>query len=124
VLEKFSLRTDTPKKFKYKRIRDYLVKRLEVEEEARILNPVEAVKDFELEVEFRSVDTIPATRLASSFQPATLRIQPKNEQPKTSQMQSLPGTAATRNEVNDLVNKMLQLKINKASLKQSLWAFQ
>jgi hypothetical protein len=84
VLEKFSLRTDTLKKFEYRRIRDYLIKRLEVKEEARMLNSAEAVKDFEPEVEFRSTDAISATRLASSFQPATLRILPKNEQPKTS----------------------------------------
>ncbi|KAF1937820.1 hypothetical protein EJ02DRAFT_458409 [Clathrospora elynae] len=46
VLEKFRLRTDSPKTFVYAKIRDYLTKRLEVKEGARMLNPAEAVKDF------------------------------------------------------------------------------
>jgi hypothetical protein len=44
-----------------------------------MLNLAEAVKDFEPEVKFRRADTISATRLASSFQPTTLRILLKNE---------------------------------------------
>jgi hypothetical protein len=53
VLERFGLRTDSLKTFNYRKIRDYLTKRLEVEEEARMLNLAEAVKEFELEVEFK-----------------------------------------------------------------------
>jgi hypothetical protein len=52
VLEKYSLRTDNPKAFSYKRISNYLTTRLELEEEARMLNSSEAIKEVTQEVEF------------------------------------------------------------------------
>ncbi|EFQ85995.1 hypothetical protein PTT_18871, partial [Pyrenophora teres f. teres 0-1] len=52
VLERFQLRTDKPSSFNYKKISNYLSKRLEIEEDTRILNLKKAVKEFTLEVEF------------------------------------------------------------------------
>jgi hypothetical protein len=53
VLKRHSLQTDNLKSFDYKKIRDYLTKRVEVEEEARMLNLEEAIKEFEPTVEFK-----------------------------------------------------------------------
>jgi hypothetical protein len=136
VLERFSLRTDSPKSFEYKKIRDYLAKRLEIEEEARMLNPTEAVKEFEPEVEFKVNEmTNPAPvadrqpelsqpMVSNTFRPAVLNMPPKSEQPKPSRMQSPPGTAATKNEVSALVDKMLHLSLNKVALEQEPWIIQ
>jgi hypothetical protein len=134
VLEKFQLKTDNPKSFDYKKIRDYLKKRLETEEEARLLNPAEAVKELEQEEEFvidQSKDaqkpplewkTAPS-HYAKAFQPATLHIPTANEQPKSDQKQAPPGTAPTKAEVDQLVDKMMQLKLNKTSLEMEPWNF-
>jgi hypothetical protein len=130
ILEKFGLRTDEPKKFDYKKIRDYLSKRLEVEEEARMLNPSEAIKEIEQDEEFEidprnSQNVVKPAHVAvppNTFQPATLHVPVYQDyrEPK----QSPPGTAPTRNEVEGLVDKMLNLKINKASLDLEPWKHQ
>jgi hypothetical protein len=102
-----------------------------------MLNPAEAIKEFEPELEFKvnlteddnaKANVIELAKTApgpmNAFQPGTLRAFPKTEALKNNRMQSPPGTDPTKNEVNDLVDKMLQLKINKVSLEQSPWALQ
>ncbi|KAF7446281.1 Asp-protease-2 domain containing protein [Pyrenophora tritici-repentis] len=138
VLEKFQLRTDSPLSFDYKKISDYLSKRMEVEEDARMLNPAEAIKEFEPEAEFdiaaakeaqaKSLKqpAIPDQKLI--FQPPSLNI-PLREYdqkpaPKPAQKQLPPGSAPTKNEVDGLVDKMLQLKLNKANLEIEPWSLQ
>lgn len=133
VLERFSLRTDSPKTFDYKKIRDYLTKRLEVEEEARMLNPAEAIKEFEPEVEFK-VNQItenakptreePTQPVQNTFQPGVLQLPARTVTPKEHQKQSPPGAALTKTEVNDLVDKMLQLKLNRMEVEKMPWMIQ
>jgi len=133
VLERFSLRTDTPKSFNYKKIRDYLTTRLEVEEEARMLNPSEAVKELVPEVDFTvspkndqtEYPAVPQYHKAPpGFQPPKLQMQLRDDSPKALPTQSPPGKAPTRNEVDELVDKMFDLKINRASLELEPWKSQ
>ena len=43
--------------------------------------------------------------------------------PKVIQKQAPPGAVPTKSEVDQLINKMAQLKINKASLEMEPWSF-
>jgi hypothetical protein len=135
VLDKFNLKTDNPKSFSYTRIRDYLTTRLEVEEEARMLNPSEAVKEIAPEIEFNPSQPMalqqpqqpaPAAleNYARVFQPPRLNVPLRDEPLRYQSTQSPPGKAATNSEVDDLVNKMLDLKINRASLEMEPWKVQ
>jgi hypothetical protein len=135
VLEKFSLRTDNPKAFSYKKISDYLTTRLELEEEARMLNPSEAIKEVTQEVEFTpsqlttaqyapAMAYIPPPTQVQVFQPPKLNVPMRDNPYKHQATQSPPGKAPTNTEVDDLVNKMLDLKINRASLEVEPWKMQ
>ncbi|EFQ92691.1 hypothetical protein PTT_10158 [Pyrenophora teres f. teres 0-1] len=70
VLERFQLRTDEPSSFNYKKISDYLSKRLEIEEDARMLNLKEVVKEFTPEVEFDLAAAKASQEAAYKQQPA------------------------------------------------------
>jgi hypothetical protein len=138
ILKKYRLRTDKPKDFQYKKIRDYLTKRLETEEEARMLNPSEAIKEFEPEVEFKvnqitegqsnatgpQHTTIAGTTTQNAFRPATLQVPLRNSAPNDNRSQSPPGAAPTKSEVDGLVDKMLQLKLNHMAFAEQPWSFQ
>ncbi|CAN9171404.1 unnamed protein product [Alternaria alternata] len=71
ILERFSLRTDNPKAFDYKKISEYLTIRLELEEEARMLNPSEAIKEITPETEFIPPTTVQFTPSAIHDRPTT-----------------------------------------------------
>ena len=135
ILDKFSLKTDNPKAFNYTKISDYLTTRLEVEEEARMLNPSEAVKEIVPEVEFNPAQPIarqqpqqpaptPQDNYTQAFQPPKLNVPLRDEPLRLHASQSPPGKAPTNTEVDDLVNKMLDLKINRASLEMEPWKIQ
>ncbi|KNG49898.1 hypothetical protein TW65_03338 [Stemphylium lycopersici] len=133
ILERYSLRTDNPKGFDYKKISEYLTIRLELEEEARMLNPSEAIKEITPETEFIPPTTVQFTPSAiydlptaqnHAFQPQKLNIPLRNDHHKHQSTQSPPGKAPTNTEVDDLVNKMLELKINRASLELEPWKIQ
>jgi hypothetical protein len=139
ILERYGLRTDSPKDFQYKKIKDYLTKRLETEEEARMLNPSEAIKEFEPEVEFKVNQitdsqlkttnpqqqvTVTTTAAQNTFRPATLQVPLRNNIPNTNRSQSPPGAAPTKNEVDGLVDKMLQLRLNHVAFEEQPWSFQ
>jgi hypothetical protein len=87
-----------------------------------MLNLLEAIKeieqDKEFEIDLRNSQNVvkPAyvVVLLNTFQPATLHMPVYQDYCKPKQ--SPPRTAPTQNEVEGLVNKMLNLKINKASL--------
>jgi hypothetical protein len=136
ILEKFGLRTDNPTKFEYKKLQNYLSNRLEVEEEAKMLNPEEAIKSFEPDVEFkvdqRTENQSKVTtgnyreqqQQTSGFKPATLNYPLKGNKAGDSRTQSPPGAVATKSEVDGLVEKMVQLKLNRVMYQESPWKVQ
>ncbi|KAB2109347.1 hypothetical protein AG0111_0g1377 [Alternaria gaisen] len=102
ILERYSLRTDNPKGFDYKKISEYLTIRLELEEEARMLNPSEAIKEITPETEFIPPTTVQFTPSAiydlptaqnHAFQPQKLNIPLRNDHHKHQSTQSPPGKA-------------------------------
>jgi hypothetical protein len=104
-----------------------------------MLNLSEAIKEFELEVEFKVNQitnsqlkttnpqqqvTVTTTAAQNTFRPATLQVPLRNNIPNTNRSQSPPGAAPTKNEVDGLVDKMLQLRLNHVAFEEQPWSFQ
>lgn len=127
ILEKFGYESSKPRTFNYKKIHDNLVKRYKVEEEAKMLNPSEAIKEFHPDVEFKASSQdqpakAPQATTVPMFRPGILQVPDIPKPMKTHQpKQSPPGAAPTQNEINDLVEKMMELKINSANYQQAPW---
>jgi hypothetical protein len=90
-----------------------------------MLNPEEAIKSFEPDVEFkvdqRTENQSKVTtgnyreqqQQTSGFKLATLNYPLKGNKAGNSRTQSPPGAVATKSKVNSLVKKIVQLKLNR-----------
>ncbi|KAF3036537.1 hypothetical protein E8E12_001869 [Didymella heteroderae] len=138
-MEKFDFEISKPDSFNYKQLRDYLSRRIRMEEDARVMNPAEAIKVYDAEVEFK-VDKItnPTQRPAqvqaeeqeeethpyAAFRAPRLNLLRAGETLNGRNGQAPPGAVPTRSEVDDLADKLTQLKINKASFMNKPWKCQ
>ncbi|KAL1655806.1 hypothetical protein SLS61_001830 [Didymella pomorum] len=139
LIEKFDFEISRPNSFDYKQLRDYLLRRIRMEEDARVINPAEAIKVYDAEVEFK-VDKItnpmqrPAqiqaeeqeeeTHSYAPFRAPRLNLPRAGETLNGRNRQAPPGAVPTRSEVDDLADKLTQLKINKASFVNEPWRCQ
>jgi hypothetical protein len=97
-----------------------------------MLNLEEAIKSLKLEVEFKvNQGTENQSKITtenyqeqqqqiSAFKPATLNYPLKGNKAEDSQTQLPPGAVATKSEVNSLVEKIVQLKLNQVMYQESL----
>ncbi|KAI8933526.1 hypothetical protein NX059_002628 [Plenodomus lindquistii] len=120
VLQKFNLSTKRPRDFSFEKISSYLSARIEIEEEAKRLNPTEATKKFSPDHQFNTQKVV-EIKLPSFSQP-TLQYPKDTQAPKTHRIaQSPPGVPASQSEVDMLSDKLFQLQLSKADLISVQW---
>jgi len=120
ILQKFRLSTMRYRDFNFEEISAYLMARINVEEEARMLNPAEATRKISLKQEFKppvlnaEVVSVPKLNSQTQLPPTTML--------KATAEQSPPGVPAAQDEVDVLSEKLFQLKVNRTSLVNVLWS--